>query len=592
MAEAVLEIVLENLKSILQKELGQFLGVDDDMKRLASLFTTIKATLEDAEEKQFSNRVIKDWLAKLKDESLILDDILEEFDLLDKKMKRIRERLDEILDERTKFHLTELREGVVSLRFIRLPIIGLGGLGKTTLSQLIFNHERVVNHFELRIWVFVSEDFSLKRMTKAIIEEASACHCKDLDLQPLQRKLQHLLQRKRYLLLKSVLAYGVKGASILVTTRLSKVATIMGTMSPHELSELSDNDCWELFKHRTFGQNDVEQEELVGVPLAAKALGGILRFKRNKNKWLNVKESKLLKLSHNEKSIMFVLRLSYLNLPIKLRQCFAYCAIFPKDEKIEKQYLIELWMANGFISSNERLDAKEVGDGGVWNELYWRLFFQDIERDEFDKVTKDICCVTDDISISDLPERIHHLSNYMKRFSLELINSILLHQVKSLRTYINYSGHRYSPYVFKCYSLRVLDFKGITTLTSSIGNFKTLPESLCELRNLKILKLNNCRSLQKFHNSLICLKALQQLFVKDCYSLTSLPPQIEKLTSLKDFNISLKYLTYLRLDDCQSCLPLSHLRKLPSLKELRIYNMTHVEYPHEKSYDMELFSWL
>lgn len=84
MAEAVLEIVLENLKSILQKELGQFLGVDDDMKRLASLFTTIKATLEDAEEKQFSNRVIKDWLAKLKDESLILDDILEEFDLLDK----------------------------------------------------------------------------------------------------------------------------------------------------------------------------------------------------------------------------------------------------------------------------------------------------------------------------------------------------------------------------------------------------------------------------------------------------------------------------------------------------------------------------
>ncbi|KAG5051455.1 Putative disease resistance protein RGA1 [Glycine soja] len=155
MAEAVLEIVLENLKSILQKELGQFLGVDDDMKRLASLFTTIKATLEDAEEKQFSNRVIKDWLAKLKDESLILDDILEEFDLLD------------------------------------------------------------------------------------------------------------------------------KGASILVTTRLSKVATIMGTMSPHELSELSDNDCWELFKHRTFGQNDVEQEELVviGREIVKKCRGCLLQQK-------------------------------------------------------------------------------------------------------------------------------------------------------------------------------------------------------------------------------------------------------------------------------------------------------------------------
>jgi hypothetical protein len=80
------------------------------------------------------------------------------------------------------------------------PIVGLGGLGKTTLAQLIFNHERVVNHFELRIWVCVSEDFSLKRMTKAIIESASGHACEDLDLEPLQRKLLDFLQRKRFLL--------------------------------------------------------------------------------------------------------------------------------------------------------------------------------------------------------------------------------------------------------------------------------------------------------------------------------------------------------------------------------------------------------
>ena len=84
MADFVLEIVLENLISLVRKELVLFLGFDQDLERLSSLFATIKATLQDAEEKQFSNRVIKDWLAKLKDESLILDDILEEFDLLDK----------------------------------------------------------------------------------------------------------------------------------------------------------------------------------------------------------------------------------------------------------------------------------------------------------------------------------------------------------------------------------------------------------------------------------------------------------------------------------------------------------------------------
>lgn len=49
MAEAVLETVLENLNSLIQKELGLFLGFDQDVKRLVSLFTTIKATLADAE---------------------------------------------------------------------------------------------------------------------------------------------------------------------------------------------------------------------------------------------------------------------------------------------------------------------------------------------------------------------------------------------------------------------------------------------------------------------------------------------------------------------------------------------------------------
>lgn len=78
------------------------------------------------------------------------------------------------------------------------PIVGLGGLGKTTLAQLIFNDERIVDHFEQRIWVCVSEDFGLKRMIKAIIESTSGHPYADLDLEPLQRKLIDSLQRKRY----------------------------------------------------------------------------------------------------------------------------------------------------------------------------------------------------------------------------------------------------------------------------------------------------------------------------------------------------------------------------------------------------------
>ncbi|XP_014512377.1 disease resistance protein RGA2-like isoform X1 [Vigna radiata var. radiata] len=701
MAEAVIEVVLGNLNSLVQKELGLFLGFDQDLERLASVFTTIKATLADAEEQQFSSRSIKDWLQKLKEAAYILDDILDEcaYEALRleyqgvklcpsnkvkcsglstfhpkrtvfrykiaKKMKRICERLEEIADERTKFHLAEMvperRSGVIEWRqtssFISephvygreedrdklidflvhdashdenlsvYPIIGLGGLGKTTLSQLIFNHERVRKHFEPRVWICVSEDFGLRRMTKAIIEAVSGHACEDLDLDPLQRKLQDLLQNKRYLLvlddvwdddpeswerLKSVLVCGALGASVLVTTRLTKVAAIMGTVPPHELSNLSDNDCWRLFKHRAFVADEVELEELVvvgkeivkkcgGVPLAAKVLGGLLRFKREVREWLKVKESNIWGLTHN---IMPALRLSYLNLPIHLKQCFAYCAIFPKDERIEKQYLVELWMTNGFISSDGKLDAEDVGDG-IWNELYWRSFFQDIEKDEFGEVesfkmhdlvydlaqfvAEEVCCITNDDDIHALFERkrIHHLSDYGWEF-----HPAQLHQVKSLRTYLG-KNVQLSPDVVKCYSLRLLQFKPRKELLSAIGdlkhlrylnlshgNFQTLPESLCRLLNLQILKLDYCYTFKKLPDSLVRLKALQQLSLKDCKLLSRLAPYIGKLTSLRNLSMYLVgegrgfLLAELGPLKLKGCIDIKHLERVKSMNDAKESNMS------------------
>ncbi|KAG4946694.1 hypothetical protein AAZX31_15G176600 [Glycine max] len=714
MAEFVIETLLGNLNSLVQKELQPFLGFDQDLERLSGLLTTIKATLEDAEEKQFSNKDIKDWLGKLKHAAHNLDDIIDEcaYEVMrleyegvkcgplnklqcyclssfhpkrvvfhykiSKKMKRISERLREIDEERTKFPLIEMvherRRRVLEWRqtvsrvtepkvygreedkdkildfligdashfeYLSVyPITGLGGLGKTTLAQFIFNHKRVINHFELRIWVCVSEDFSLERMMKAIIEAASGHACTDLDLGSQQRRIHDMLQRKRYLLvlddvwddkqenwerLKSVLSCGAKGASILVTTRQSKVATILGTVCPHELPILPDKYCWELFKQQAFGPNEEAQVELAdvgkeivkkcqGVPLAAKALGGLLRFKRNKNEWLNVKDSKLLELPHNENSIIPVLRLSYLNLPIEHRQCFSYCAIFPKDERIGKQYLIELWMANGFISSNEKLDVEDVGDD-VWNELYWRSFFQDIETDEFGKVTsfkmhdlvhdlaesitEDVCCITEENRVTTLHERILHLSDHrsMRNVDEESTSSAQLHLVKSLRTYIlpDLYGDQLSPHadVLKCNSLRVLDFVKRETLSSSIGllkhlrylnlsgsGFEILPESLCKLWNLQILKLDRCIHLKMLPNNLICLKDLKQLSFNDCPKLSNLPPHIGMLTSLKiltkfivgkEKGFSLEELGPLKL---KRDLDIKHLGNVKSVMDAKEANMS------------------
>ncbi|CAL5436170.1 unnamed protein product [Camellia sinensis] len=185
------------------------------------------------------------------------------------------------------------------------PILGIGGLGKTTLAQMAFNDERVEHHFDLKIWVYVSQDFDVKRVIKATIESANGYASEAVDLDSLQRKLRNMLNGKRYLIvlddvwdedpekwdaLKYSLACGSKGASVIVTTRIEKVASIMGTISPHRLSILSEKDCWLLFRQRAFGRGNEEHPNLVaigkeivkkcgGVPLAAKALGGLMRFK-------------------------------------------------------------------------------------------------------------------------------------------------------------------------------------------------------------------------------------------------------------------------------------------------------------------------
>ncbi|KAI9198722.1 hypothetical protein LWI28_021204 [Acer negundo] len=137
-----------------------------------------------------------------------------------------------------------------------------------------------MRHFELRIWVCISEDFSVKRIIKAIIESATGTACEALDLDPLQKRLQDLLNGKMYLLvlddvwnedqekwdrLKHVLACGSKGASIIVTTRIKRVASIMGTIPLHQLSGLTEDEWWLLFKERAFGHDTKGHPNLVAL---------------------------------------------------------------------------------------------------------------------------------------------------------------------------------------------------------------------------------------------------------------------------------------------------------------------------------------
>ncbi|XXG41264.1 hypothetical protein AAC387_Pa01g1762 [Persea americana] len=269
-----------------------------------------------------------------------------------------------------------------------VPVCGMGGLGKTTLAQLICKDEQVKNYFDVSAWVYVSEDFDLTRLTKAIAESVtgSACHLTNLDA--IQVCIQKALSKKRFLLvlddvwnencndwdaLRAPLMFGARGSRILVTTRSRRVSSNMGTVPTHFLQGLSDDDCWSLFKRRAFvdGDSDAHPDlvkigkEIVnkcnGLPLSVKTLGGLLRSVVDVVQWEAILKSEIWDLPEERNDILPALRLSYHHLPAHLKRCFAYCCVFNKGDRMDGDLLVWMWMAQGFIQSKGCKQMEEVG---------------------------------------------------------------------------------------------------------------------------------------------------------------------------------------------------------------------------------------
>ncbi|XP_058079926.1 putative disease resistance protein RGA3 [Magnolia sinica] len=679
MAELVVsglfQVIIEKLASPILEQCERLWGVREEMGKLRSTLSTIKAVLEDAEEKQVNSKALQDWLGKLKcvvyDAEDILDDFTTEAEAEAKveakrrkveigdyiknvctffsasnprvsrsnmaaKIKEIGRRLDAIAEERSKFHLKEV-EQVLEIRgreptdsfviesdvygreedkknvmelLIRedngedvtvIPIVGMGGLGKTTLAQLAFNDERAAKHFELRMWVCVSDDFSVSRVTKDIIESATNSKCDLPNMDQLQRRLRELLSEKKFLLvlddvwdekpmnwdrLKQFLR-GTRGSKIIVTTRSEKVASIMGTIPSHNLTVLSEADCWSLFKQRAFVHGQQEHPNLVmhgkeivkkcgGVPLAAKTLGSLMRLKTEEREWLLVRHSEIWNLPEDENHILPALKLSYYHLPSHLKQCFAYCSIFPKDYEIEKKKLIQLWMAEGFLqSSSDGIKQMEDIGGEYFNNLLWRSFFQEVQKDndgniewcKMHDLVHDLACSVagNECSILKVKNAVS-ISNMSRarRLSLECEYSNCVLTVKNdmgtanhlrtllvLGTWKNASVSCELWVHFRC--LRLLDLSRVNvTMQSlvSIGELKllryldlsdtrikALPESISTLHHLQTLRLSGLYEISELPMDMSKMTSLRHLEISPCYGLTHMPANMGELKFLRTLPI-------------------------------------------------------
>ncbi|KAM0856585.1 hypothetical protein ACQ4PT_048988 [Festuca glaucescens] len=509
-----------------------------------------------------------------------------------------------------------------------LPIVGMGGLGKTTFAQIIYNDPDIQKHFQLRRWVCVLDDFDVTDIANKISMSI------EKDSESALEKLQQEISGRRYLLvlddvwnrdvdkwakLKYCLQQcGGSGSAILMTTRDERVAQIMGTAQAHQLVKMDKNDLLAIFEKRAFELDEEKPDELVqigkeivdrchGSPLAAKALGSVLSTQKSVEEWGSI--LKKSSICDEESGILPILKLSYDDLPAHMKQCFAFCATFPKNYWINVEKLIQLWMANDFIPSEDAIRPETKGKQ-IFNELASRSFFQDVNQvpvheDESGNNYMTVCTVHDlmhDVALSVmgkecltmderlnnmeiLPYTVRHLflSSYGPGTFLRALPKKKCTGIQTLLGSINSSDS--VRQLSKCTSLRALQLsysrfcglpfgpkhlKHLRYLDLS-GNchIKALPEEICIMYNLQTLNLSGCERLAELPQDMKYMTGLRHLYTDGCLSLKCMPPNLGQLTSLQT-------LTYFVVGCSSGCSTIGELRHMNLRGQLQLCHLENV----------------
>ncbi|XP_019164375.1 PREDICTED: disease resistance protein RPM1-like isoform X2 [Ipomoea nil] len=334
----------------------------------------------------------------------------------------VPEESDLVGFENSKQSLIQLLVGAIDDDLRVHSVVGMGGLGKTTLVKKAYDDAQIIKHFQHRVWVTVSETFKieelLKDAIKQLVKQTNQQLPQDFEtmgFSQLKDFVISILSEQRYIIvLDDVWSFVVWdaikyafprqkfGSRIVITTRNSDIgrdACHETKGDVYELKLLSKEDSWELFCKKTFLSDSCPPhlvkiaEDIVnrcgGLPLAIVVIAGILATKgEDIAEWKSFQNGVNLQLKTNDcrmENLKNLLSLSYYDLPYHLKYCFLYFSIYPEDAKIEKNRLIRLWIAEGFVQENGDQVKEEVAEAYL-NQLIHRNLIQIAEKSYAGKI--------------------------------------------------------------------------------------------------------------------------------------------------------------------------------------------------------------
>ncbi|XP_020547986.1 putative late blight resistance protein homolog R1A-10 isoform X2 [Sesamum indicum] len=276
-----------------------------------------------------------------------------------------------------------------------ISIVGMPGLGKTTLARKVFRHPRIEYEFPIRLWVSVSQVYRVKDIFLGMLRDLSWIteDMYDKTVQEIARTLHARLEKEKFLIILDDMwtteawddlrhAFPIrsnKSNKILITSRSRVVGqAINPNRESHCLRFLTYEESWMLLRYLVFGHRNCPQElEVIervivdmccGLPLLIMLVGGVLaktastgEMKVMQSSWKKVAESsKTFDYSDMEKRFQQIVLFSYNALPSNLKPCFLYLRMFPEDFEISSKRLILLWIAEGYIEQKTEISLEEI----------------------------------------------------------------------------------------------------------------------------------------------------------------------------------------------------------------------------------------